>query len=653
MNDLQALLYLAIYFISLILCYKFLFSKRRSGFMQFVKYVMVPLTMLGGWIIYFIGYHYGNIEKSSIHNIIAHSLQAIFSTGRLFILGNDLIEIPVQIKETTAFLLWFSFIGASAVFISMSILIHLFGKRIITRLKIWTNFSKENYIFFGVNEASISLAKDLLGTNSSRLVVFIKKIDKDEDSKLYHQVEETGALVLNRESIVESLQLEREEGIFHVHKEYSEPKNLKKLKLIKKVLKNNSHFFFLSNKEEWNMSMAHSIINEINPSSIKDSITFHILTKGSEMEDLFYECLSSKSNNIHFRLLNQADIAARQLVKNYNPIDWLDKDTSKAIATSDFNVLIIGFDQTGNAVLRKLLEYGQFVGSIFKTIIIDSSLQTKKGRFENRYPGVISNYSINFIETCVGTTEYFDIIDKYKNELDLIVITLGNDELNIQTAFDIQQIVIRNSLKKIKIIAQIKNNYSYKEITNASQFVINTFGRIEDIFTEDIVVRGKLEAMAKRIHEYYNTKKHESKHKAWDELTKIEQASNISAAEHIYIKLTLAGLKVEEIKKFNDNKEYLLNLGKEKIDNLAKGEHLHWNAVLFTNAWQKWELKDVPLKSSAHKDNLRKLHACLVNWEELKEVGDRFGENYFQYDYETISDIFKLIKEEIYSHSNH
>ena len=63
-------------------------------------------------------------------------------------------------------------------------------------------------------------------------------------------------MIINRESIIESLKLEKEESIIHVHKEYSEHQNLKKLRLISKVHTCPSHVYFLTCKEEWNMNMA-------------------------------------------------------------------------------------------------------------------------------------------------------------------------------------------------------------------------------------------------------------------------------------------------------------------------------------------------------------------------------------------------------------
>ena len=54
-------------------------------------------------------------------------------------------------------------------------------------------------------------------------------------------------------------------------------------------------------------------------------------------------------------------------------------------------------------------------------------MHTKKGRFENRFPGIIMNYSVNFIGCEVGSTDYFNLITQKMNQQDYIIISLGDD----------------------------------------------------------------------------------------------------------------------------------------------------------------------------------------------------------------------------------
>ncbi len=646
------------YIFLLLILYFLFFSRRRSGFIQFVKYIMVPFTVIGGGIVYFIGYQFIPGEHS-VNRIITDVFLALFSTARLFILGNDLVEIHHYVEDNHAFMFWFSIIGASAAFISASIILNLFGKRLITRMRLYFDSSLENYIFFGINKASLSLAQDLKKRKPDRLVIFIDKLDKDEDPELYHKIKESGALIISSESIWESIQVEKEESIIKLHEdknnsigtELHQQINLRKLRLIRKVLNRQTHLFFLTEREESNVCMARSIINEIGTLKIKHSINIHIRTTTGELDDLLHENLPILSQQLVINWINRSEIAARQLVCKYNPIDWVEKDAEKALVKSDFNILILGFDQTGRSVLRKLVEYGQFPGSRFRAIIIDQDIQVKKGRFENNYPGILSNFEVSFHELQIGKSDFFELVKQYRGSLDYIVVCLGNDKTNLHTAVDLQQMLLKDTEKKIRIITQIKDNENYDNLFSTSKPVnISIFGREKDIFTESIIVRGEIERTARQIHEYYNSlKPEESKKQLWSGLSRIKQLSNISAADHIYTKLALTGLTVNDIRQITNEDEFVGYLGKERMENLAKGEHLRWNALYFTNSWSTWALNQIPEDEESNKNDIRKLHACLVSWDELSKVKERFKEDYYQYDYENVIHIYDLIQKGIYT----
>lgn len=625
------------------------FFRRHNGFMQFVKIVMLPLTVLGGWVVYFTGYMMGSEAEPSVHSVVMYGLQALFSAGRLFVLGNDLVEISEHVKENPNFLLWFALVGTMAVFLSISILFNVFGKRLITRIRIRLRLSKENHVFFGVNEASVTLARDLLQRNRNRLVVFIKKLDLREDTTLYHAMEETGALVVENESFLESLTLKQEEGLMHIRHGHAGPVIMNKLRLIRKIHKCPSHLYFLSDTEAWNITMARTILDEMGTEAVLHPVTLHISIYGSDLEELFYQSLPEPAPNIHVRLLNYSEIATRQLLARHNPVDWILKDPQKGVAKEDFRVMIAGFDQTGSAALRKLTEFGQFPGSRFKAIVTDKSMTVKKGRFANAFPGLVSHFDIHFLEAEAGSSEFFDVIRQNIHSLDYILIALGNDALNMQTAVDIRQLVLKTPGTRMKIVAQVKSNDHYRHPAAEEERVsIHTFGRTRNIFTEDIVVRGRLEAVAVKIHEYYNSLKPAEKRRSWEHLSRMEQASNISAAGHIRVKLEMAGISHEEILQMNSQSDFEEFLGKERMENLAKGEHLHWNAMLFAHGWDCWNLSEIPQDATSNKDNQRKLHACLVDWETLAAVGERFHEDYYPYDYENIRNIFQLVKEGVY-----
>ncbi len=641
-----------LYVLLLILVFLVFFNRRGKGLLKFVKYVLSPCTLVGGLFVYFIGY-----DQVSPGHWISNVFQAIFSTVRLFVLGNDLVEIHAEVINNHSYMLWFSIITASAAVIFASFFLNLFGKRLIYTLKIWWNHSNKNYIFFGVNEASISLAKDILKKKNSRIVIFIKDIDINENSLLYRQAEELGALLISNVSIIEKIFVKNEESIIRPHEAESSPKKilvennyLKKFKLIKRVSSRESYFFFLTENEDFNVRASRSLLAEIKQTPINKQITFHIRTLSEDMEDLYYESFSTIPSKIMISFLNDSDIAARQLIRTNNPVDWINIDYEYGIAKSNFHVLIIGFGQSGIAVLKNLIEFGQFVGSNFRSIVIDKNVNSISGSFVNRYPGLGTNYYIDYVETTVGNSKFYETIKKELDELDYITIALGNDALNIQTAFDIQQMVLKISDRPLKILVRLNDNYSYDNLFNQiGNLYVETFGREKDVFTEDIVIRGSMEKSAKKIHDYYNAKTLSGKKMEWDKLSRIKQLSNISVAEHIHTKLALAGLTVQGVKAFQSKDDFTTYIGKIRLENLAIGEHLRWNTNLFVNGWNTLKLEELPTGSNYNKIENKRLHACLVDWETLSLVNKHFKEDFYDYDRENILGIYDLIKEGIYT----
>ena len=130
---------------------------------------------------------------------------------------------------------------------------------------------------------------------------------------------------------------------------------------------------------------------------------------------------------------------------------------------------------------------------------------------------------------------------------------------------------------------------------------------------------------------------------SWAQLPEIRKLSNLSAALHLVTKLKLAGLSPEMIRARQDKAGFIEMLGEERLSNLAKGEHLHWNATLFAHGWDTWTV--ISGRDSGNKDEKRRLHACLVDWEELQRIEKRFGEPYRAYDRIYVENIYDWLQD--------
>ncbi len=667
-----------LYIFALVLLYKFFYSGRSGGFRHFIKGWLLKLTILGGVIIYSIGYHLNEPEL----NLGVIVLLALFSTARLFILGNDLVEIH---HHNGIFLIWFSVFSVSAALISTSVLINFIGKSFLSWLRIVFNFSKKNYIFLGLNTAGITLAKDILSKHRSPFIVFIQDVSSTDDKTLAQQITALGAIVISTNTVSNFFNLQHEELIFQPNggheglHSHSQDLNFKKLFLSWKLKHRDSDFFILSDNESENFHLLSLLLVNLERVRVKTDFKIHLRTVSRNASDVFSSIISKAKGRLV--LHDQAQIVARQLVNDNLPIIWIKDNypnhiSKDATVSRDFTVMIIGFGLNGNAVFRKFYEQGQFVGSSFKVIIVDRDLKLLKGDFINRYKGLIAELGDNlkFYDEEVGSLGFYEILRDHSTEVDYFVISLGNDELSLKTAFDVKYFM-SHCQRPFKIFTQISRNNIFLNVSDEN---IKVFGRDSDVFTEEVITRESYYSLAKRVHAAYDKGVSESKRKAWEQLSNFTQESNISVVEHSLTKLILAGLYsferddsndengdkrekiatvalrnklLERLCSFTSYDQFQAAIGSEAIKNIAITEHLRWNAFHFINGWVRWELSDIPT-GSRNKDELRKLHACLVSWDELDAVKARFGEDYKSYDEACLKEIYDNAISGLYSIQN-
>lgn len=617
--------------------YCLLLVKNKKLCLNIRNRVLIPITALGGFLIYFIGY----MDEGSLHSLIALGLRSFISTFHMFFLHSDLIEVSKHMHESVIYMTLFSIIHFLAFLITFMIVIQLFGKHLLSWLKLRYSSAGNNYIFFGLNEESLELAKSLLKHKEQdrQILLLDKKIKNKIDTVSKSKILES--VFHSRESLFEQVS---KLDVLLLNREYTQEDSLKDIGIAKLLTQGKAYLFFFSNNIDYNIQSALNAIDEIqNQLKSTASISIYVRANADYMINLFEK---KSTENIEIHIINPAKLAAMELIINYPPVNYVEVDTQKAIAKKDFTALIIGLGKVGHYTLRALTEHGQFVNSDFHAIAIDKDMDSKQGEFQYRFPGM-KHYDIAYKKLLVNSNEYWELLDKKADSLDYIVISLGDTNLNMKTAISICRYMERRTDRSIDIFVKVHNStdYDYMKVATEKFKTIKVFGSNEGIFTEEIIVDESRYMVAKKIHDYYNSKKDPSRQVSWQDLSHIKKVTNISAAIHLQTKLKMMGLEKEDIKQHICENDFHAQLGNERLDNLAKGEHLHWNATLFTNEWNTW--KPDSKDHFTNKDERRKLHACLVDWEDLKEVEKIFGEPYQEYDYDSVKKIWSLIKDDI------
>ncbi len=147
------------------------------------------------------------------------------------------------------------------------------------------------------------------------------------------------------------------------------------------------------------------------------------------------------------RLIDQHQLAVTHVKfqkPEWHPIHTVEiardaKGQPLGYVASGFHALSVGFRDTGQEALRFLYEFGSFVGKNRKRVpttfdIFDDDMESHRGDFLVRYPGLRKDNSLVWNEGTVGSDRfwrrYVDIVDT----LNYVVVATGDPARNIELA---------------------------------------------------------------------------------------------------------------------------------------------------------------------------------------------------------------------------
>ena len=285
----------------------------------------------------------------------------------------------------------------------------------------------------------------------------------------------------------------------------------------------------------------------------------------------------------------------------------------------------MGCDPVGNAILRKTIEATQLVGTQFKATVMLNDAKINPADFFNTYPEIKNYYEINFMNLEFGCSESLEWMHRHVATLKQIFIATGEDEKNLVLTAELCKFFENNNVGYIPVIAVSRAHAN------------------ETVLTENNVLQLDYFQQAKSIHHFYNQLKPFAQRMPWEQLSEMKKKANVATAESLYTKLKLLGKTIDELKQMSEIEfQLFLQQDPDKLLNIAKSEHLRWNATYITHGWKTWRLHEIP-EGAPHQDETQKLHACLVDWDALQEVEKRFEIPFQSYDYNNILIIRMLI----------
>lgn len=647
------------------------------------------LPNLASWVffsgvaIYYLGYAYGGTSE----NLITLGLRSLLSSFEMFLSKSNLIGIANNCKNNSIYMFFFAFFHAFAVMISMIFAVTCFGKRIKDWIRgiIWNcSFSKPvMHVFWGLNERSILLAKDIYGkTNGSERIVFVdfpQNEDEGKDGQSFSGILGLLSYKINVARQIAGIKYLLLRSSMRPSLVDADSKNFlgnMNIRILGRFMKKASkvNFFVLTNDETANLRASLIMLN----SEIGTQIScLYCSAKKTRVTGIQEECQEGR-----LRLIDDSKEAVMEFAMRKNdkgecmahPINFVHVNHQFGYVDSQepFTSLLVGFGATGQNAFRFLYEFSAFPDSKGKKapvrfLICDNQINAIKGEIYREIPVLSELEEKGEIEFCscnAGTKMFYDKLCNIIDQLNYVMIAVGDDERNLQIAVKLYEYALqyrKNGFRNFKIFVRLYdsgNAYIFEKTidaySNYNAPAIEYFGSPKSLYTKKWIIDNEEEIKAELFYKSYcsvaKTECLSGKQRKTEEVNKEEtkllglrrhyrmSMQDKANCKHCYTKEILLGLRgrADVFKlpvwpiKLNgeiseDVREWYI-----RLLNVSICEHLRWNASHIMMGYTKLPLHEADSLHISCKEKTKQ-HLCLMEWDKLYELSDKI--DYQEYDY--------------------
>lgn len=533
------------------------------------------------------------------------------------------------------------------------------------------------FIFIGINNRSRGLAKDIMTKSDLNAVCLfvvppteVQEVEKtiwdrisnviQHKHHMYNDLGDIDAQVIVAEKMISDCEQSNfwmELGYPRIETYISHSKRIRVLLLGENETKNINDALILSNSSLWGEHM--------------NTLTIHCLARRNNANRVIEDVTSRDV----IEIIDSSHLAI-ELLKNdpkNHPVRFV--DTKNGVVSSSFNSLIVGFSECGQDALRFIYEFSAFVDakstgqedtrSPFYCHIVDNQMSPSAARWIHHAKGMFDKKNSDDKSPCItynlqmdyNSAEFYsEVLDKIIDNLNYVVITVGDDCAGITLAVDILRYAIKTGRIKNQVLEDCsKDNFRiYVRSYNPKMYVylqtiashynqtaeyITIFGAEKDLYTYDMLIN---ETLTKEAMKYqYNYHKLANEHFSWEntpvKASKEEDWKQRRDKAFENNKFSdIQNLRRQESQDYAnalhlETKKCLKLYGASAI-RLAQTEHLRWMAAHEIMGFSS----NCP--NGGNKDILHYGHSDMTSWKDLS--GDTR-----EYDFLTFNELFS--KEEL------
>lgn len=522
--------------------------------------ILLAKTMLWvwccGWVVFFIAISIGKQPHVGTE-VLLRSAVASLDLFLMDIDSNimDAIQAHDVLKGMIA-CISFAAVICTATLIMTLILSRFMAYMHIKHIKI-DNYHNHVYLFFGLNDASMLLSKDIYEKDPNSVIVFVENsladdVEQDEDktdgwknivSMLTHRQktftevkeDERRALAIANCNIC-SIDVETHDVLGNIG--LATVKRI--LRDLESVSNGELHIFFLSEDRESNIRSTSMLAKDATIGSKGFQTTIHCHARRNGVNKIVEDMGITSDKRIEIKIIDSSHLAVEYLKSKIDnhPVNFVDvetiEDKNPGAISSEFTSLIVGMGETGQDAMSFLYEFGAFVDykaskdksyrSRFKCHIVDTDMTNLEGNMIASLPGVkicnsksIKNDGpINLYAYSNRSIEFYEnVLDKIAKELNYVVVAVGDDEVNMSVAVDILRYVRsrRKNLDRFCIFVRAYEKGTFKHLKEIAKHYnerlgetkIVLFGHNEDIYTYELIVKDKYLEDGKVYYETYRS----------------------------------------------------------------------------------------------------------------------------------------------------
>lgn len=572
---------------------------------------LICFLVLCGILLYALGYA---PQNGTPYDYLASGLKAVFSVGRMFTMESDWSALRSTVTDSPVFLLLFTLLMALAMLTTAAIVLSLLGKRLMSRIRllVLSVFGTRKAVFAltELNCKSFLLAKDALKKGN----IVIAAIDTDVHSKDAEAMEQ------------EALSL----GILLVEVPVS-GSVIKKFPLYKRFFHTSFHVFAIGLDEHDNAAKADEIAKAVLKAKVNtDRFHLHIFVQNPSYGTLFLNSYKP----LEIELIDENDIAVRQLFSQKAPLDALPWTAPyEGYYDGTLHLCVIGHSPVAEELIKNAAILAQCEKTKVCVTLVDAHADDLLAAFRARTPQVSACIDLATQNLQPGSDGYYAYLREELRHTQYAFVTSSDSSNNVALTTGLCGLM--QSLQvSMPVAVFIPDDEPLHLLFTAPEYrQVIRFGSLQDVYNTDVLVSASMDILARAVNDFYGQLGYG---KPWSQLSLFEKNSNRALALHIQSKLHTIGL---EYRKGPVTGLYEKCLSDQKfLEILARGEHLRWNAFHYMNGWQSFA--GYP---DANKDREKKLHACLVSWDELKWVDQKYHSDFQKTDSHLVQNIEHIL----------